>query len=92
MRKLDTEIKNPTGLHARPARVFVDLAQQYDSSITVFHNEKRVNGKSLISLLTLGAECGAHIRVEIEGDDEDQAFEAIKQIIESGLGENKGTG
>lgn len=89
MRNLDAEIKNPTGLHARPAKIFVNLAKQYASTVTVFHNEKKANGKSLISLLTLGVETGAQIRVEIEGEDEDQAFEAIRQELESGLGENE---
>ncbi len=89
MKILDIEIKNPTGLHARPAKTFVNLAKQYDSKVAVFHNDKKANGKSLISLLTLGVESGAQIHIEVEGEDEDQALEAIKAEIEAGLGEGE---
>ncbi len=54
MQQLDLVIHNATGLHARPARVFVDLAKQYQSTIRIRHGEKQVNAKSLISVLTLG--------------------------------------
>jgi len=87
MKTLETEIKNPTGLHARPAKTFVNLAKQFDSKVSVFHNDKKANGKSLISLLTLGVECGSLIRIEVEGEDEVQALDALEQSILSGLGE-----
>ena len=89
MKKLDIEINNPTGLHARPAKIFVNLAKQYESKVAVSHNEKTANGKSLISMLTLGVECGSHIRIDIEGEDEAQAMAAISEAIESGLGEEE---
>lgn len=87
MKTLETEIKNPTGLHARPAKTFVNLAKQFDSTVAVFHNDKKANGKSLISLLTLGVECGSLIRIEVDGEDEAQALDALEQGILSGLGE-----
>lgn len=87
MKKLEIEIKNPTGLHARPAKIFVNCAKQYAAKVAVFHGEKKANGKSLISLLTLGVEHGALIRLEIEGEDEDLALEGLRAEIESGLGE-----
>ena len=89
MKTFEIEIKNPTGLHARPAKTFVNLAKQYTSKVTVFHNDKKANGKSLISLLTLGVERGSLIRVEIEGDDEDTAKTALYEGIEAGLGEEE---
>ena len=85
MKTLEIEIKNATGLHARPAKTFVNLAKEYSSTITVFHNDKKANGKSLISLLTLGVERGARIRIELDGDDEDSAYEALKEAILAGL-------
>lgn len=87
MKKLDIEINNPTGLHARPAKIFVNIAKQFDARVAVTHKEKTANGKSLISMLTLGVECGSHIRIEIDGEDEEAALEAINEAIESGLGE-----
>jgi phosphoenolpyruvate-protein phosphotransferase len=74
-------------LHARPAKVFVKLAKQYQSNIRVFHGEKKANAKSMISLLTLGVESGSTIRIETEGEDEKIALTALIQAIEEGLGE-----
>ena len=85
MKELNITLNNPTGLHARPAKTFVNLAKEFTAEIAVSHQGKKVNGKSLISLLTLGAENGAQILVEVEGVDEDEAFEAIKACIETGL-------
>ena len=87
MKHLSIEITNPTGLHARPAKTFVTLVTDYNSSIKVACNGKTANAKSLISLLTLGAEQGAVLEIDIDGDDEDQAVVAIRECIESGLGE-----
>jgi len=89
MKKLDLEIKNPTGLHARPAKTFVNLAKQFSSKISVFHKGKKANGKSMISLLTLGVVRGSKIQIEIEGEDEDLAAKALAEGVESGLGEEE---
>ena len=87
MQKLEVVIHNPTGLHARPARVFVNIAKQFNSAIKVHHGEKKANGKSLISMLTLGAEKGAEICITAEGDDEVEAIRTLEEAIRSGLGE-----
>ena len=87
MKELEIRIHNPTGLHARPAKVFVNTAKKFDSDIRVFHGEKKANAKSLISMLTLGAEQGAEIRVTVEGDDEEQAMSTLEEAVRSGLGE-----
>ena len=89
MKKLEITVKNPTGLHARPAKTFVNIAKQFSSDVAVIHNNKRAKGKSLISLLTLGVESGSQIQIEIDGEDEVQALQAIQEAIESGLGEEE---
>lgn len=85
MKELKIYLSNPSGLHARPAKNFVNMVKEYSAEIAVFYNEKKANGKSLLSILTLGAESGAHIRVEINGEDEETAFTALKECIEKGL-------
>jgi multiphosphoryl transfer protein len=87
MKQIDLVITNPTGLHARPAKTFVTLAKQYKSNIRVQHGEKVANAKSLISMLTLGAENGAQIRIIADGEDEDIAMAELEQAVVSGLGE-----
>ena len=89
MKQLEIIIQNPTGLHARPAKIFVNLAKQYKSDIRVFHGEKKANAKSLISMLTLGVQSGNTIRIEADGEDEDVAIVAIEEAIEGGLGEEE---
>jgi phosphoenolpyruvate-protein phosphotransferase len=87
MRQCDFVIRNKTGLHARPAKVFVNTAKQFVSDIRVRHGAKQVNAKSMISVLTLGVERGKTISVEIEGVDEDQAMQALEKVVSEGLGE-----
>ncbi|MEM8530487.1 MAG: phosphoenolpyruvate--protein phosphotransferase, partial [Chloroflexota bacterium] len=87
MQQLDLIIHNSTGLHARPARVFVDLAKQYQSVIRIRYGEKQVNAKSLISVLTLGVTHGQQIHVEVSGEDEEVAAAAIVAAVHDGLGE-----
>ena len=88
MKQIDLVIQNPTGLHARPAKVFVNLAKQYKSTVRVQHGEKVANAKSLISMLTLGAETGSQIRILVEGEDEEVALAELEQAVRSGLGES----
>jgi len=88
MKQIDVVILNPTGLHARPAKVFVNTAKQFDSDIRVAHGAKKVNAKSMISLLTLGVESGSQISIFVEGDDEDEALAALETAVNSGLGED----
>jgi len=92
MKQLEIVIKNPTGLHARPAKVFVNLAKQYKSDIRVQHGEKKANAKSMISMLTLGAESGSQIKVMVDGEDEDVAIAALEEAILAGLGEGEELG
>jgi phosphocarrier protein FPr len=87
MKQRDLVIRNKTGLHARPARVFVDIAKQFQSTIRVGHGEKLVNAKSLISVLTLGVTSGQRISIDVDGADEAAAIAALEAAVWSGLGE-----
>jgi phosphocarrier protein FPr len=87
MKQLDLVIRNKTGLHARPARVFVDIAKQFESTIRIGHGEKRVNAKSLISVLTLGVASGQRISIDVDGADEAAAVAALEAAVSDGLGE-----
>ena len=91
MKQIDVVIHNPTGLHARPAKVFVNTAKQFDSDIRVVHGAKKANAKSMISLLTLGVESGSMISILVEGDDEDEALVALETAVANGLGEDHET-
>lgn len=88
MKQLELVIQNRTGLHARPAKVLVNLAKQFKADIWLQHQAKRANAKSMVSVLTLGAVCGSVITVQIDGVDEDLALSEIEAAIRSGLGDN----
>jgi phosphocarrier protein len=74
-------VNNRQGLHARPAALFVQVANKFDSRITVRREEEEVNGKSIMGILMLGAEKGSEIIVEIEGDDAEAAMQELEKII-----------
>ena len=84
-------IQGATGLHARPATNFANLAKQYRSEIVVLYEGKLADGKSLISLLKLGAKGGATIEILAKGADSEAALAALKEAVESGLGEEETT-
>ncbi|MEW6404408.1 MAG: phosphoenolpyruvate--protein phosphotransferase, partial [Chloroflexota bacterium] len=82
-------IVNATGLHARPATELVTLAKRYQASVRVRCGDSVADGKSLVSILQLGAERGAAVKVSAEGVDADEALAALKDAIASGLGEEE---
>src|SRR5215471_18910823 len=84
---VDAVILNKTGLHARPAATFVDLAKRFQADIKLRHGDAVANGKSLISLLQLGVEHGTSVRVSAQGPDAKAALDAIKSAIAVGLGD-----
>ena len=86
---VDVTIRNPTGLHARPATVFVSLAKAYAAEVRVRYGGKVSNGKSLASLLKLGVESGGVLRVMALGPDEAAALQALKEAVGNGLGEEE---
>ncbi|MDD5566352.1 MAG: HPr family phosphocarrier protein [Candidatus Omnitrophica bacterium] len=74
-------VKNKQGLHARPAALFVQIANKFDSRITVRRDDEEVNGKSIMGILMLGAEQGSQIMIEVEGHDAESAMEELEKII-----------
>lgn len=82
MKETNLVIKNETGLHARPAAMVVAEAGKYKSNLTIKKGEREVNIKSILGLLSLGASKGDEITVKADGEDENQAVEAIVKMIE----------
>ena len=80
-------IKNSVGLHARPATFFIQKANEFKSSIWVEKEERRVNAKSLLGVLSLGIMGGTDIRIIAGGSDEEQAVEELVKLVESGFTE-----
>ncbi len=89
MPELMLEIKNKVGLHARPAALFVQMANRFNSTITVKLDSKTVNAKSILNILTLGANHGAVITVTAEGEDAEQALTAFKELHANNFGEKE---
>jgi phosphocarrier protein HPr len=87
MIKETVTIVNKAGLHARPAAALVRLASQYKSDFFIHLFGYRVNGKSILGVMTLAAEQGAELELEMDGPDEKAAMEAVKELIADGFGE-----
>lgn len=87
MPELKLEIKNKVGLHARPAALFVQTANKFKSKITVMNGAATANAKSILNVLTLGAVNGAIITVVAEGEDAEQALNALKELHAVNFGE-----
>ncbi|MBD1872020.1 phosphoenolpyruvate--protein phosphotransferase [Nodosilinea sp. FACHB-131] len=85
----DVTIDAPTGLHARPATVFADLAKSFSAEVRVRYGDQVANGKSLMSLLKLGVERDGMVRVLARGSDATQALNALQQAVEDGLEEEE---
>jgi phosphocarrier protein len=85
-------VADPSGLHARPASDFVRRANRFSSGITVgkTSDEKRVNAKSIVMVMSIGAGKGTEIELSAEGDDEREAVDALAQLLETGPGELHG--
>jgi len=81
-------IVNKAGLHARPAAEIVKMAAKYASDITVSREELEVNGKSIMGVMMLAAECGSTLQLKAEGPDAKEALDALEQLIGSKFGES----
>ena len=79
--------QNHVGLHARPATFFIQKANEFKSSIWVEKEERRVNAKSLLGVLSLGIVGGTSIKVIADGADEQQAVESLVKLVASGFSE-----
>ena len=78
-------VQNQVGLHARPATFFIQKANEFKSSIWIEMEERRVNAKSLLGILSLGIVGGTSIRIIADGADEQQAVDALVELVESGF-------
>ena len=80
-------VNNQVGLHARPATFFIQKANEFKSSIWVEKEERKVNAKSLLGVLSLGIVGGMSIRITADGNDEEAAVDALVALVESGFAE-----
>ena len=95
MRSVELEITNASGLHARPAALFVKTAGGFRSKVLVRNLARDVaaaNAKSILGVLAQGVTNGTRIEITAEGDDEDQAILALGRLVEDGLGEGAPAG
>ena len=85
----DVTIQNQVGLHARPATFFIQKANNYKSSIWVSKDERKVNAKSLLGVLSLGIVKGTTITISAEGKDEEEAIDALVELISTNFAGNE---
>ena len=76
-------IENPQGLHARPAELFARLALKYESRIELIRGDQRVDGKSILEILTLGVQPGTRLTLEAQGLDAQEAIVALAKLVEN---------
>jgi len=92
MYSIKTELKNVSGLHARPASEFVALAKQFESKVTIQRlddeDAQPVNAKSIIKILAQGLAVGTPIEISAEGPDEKEAVDKLFALVESKFGED----
>lgn len=81
----EVTVENQVGLHARPATFFIQKANEFKASVWVEKEDRRVNAKSLLGVLSLGIVGGTDIRIIADGDDEEAAVENLVSLIESGF-------
>ncbi|MEO0238700.1 MAG: HPr family phosphocarrier protein [candidate division WOR-3 bacterium] len=87
MKEVKLQIKNKLGIHARPAMLFAQTANQFESDVYVTKDDLEVNGKSVLGLMMLVAPQGSEITIRCEGPDEEEAIKALTKIVEEGFGE-----
>lgn len=80
-------IVNKLGIHARPAAEIVKCASKFRSNITIIRDDMEVNGKSIMGVMMLAAECGSSILIRAEGPDEQAALDALAAVVADGFGE-----
>ena len=83
----DVMVQNQVGLHARPATFFIQKANEFRSSIWIEKEERRVNAKSLLGILSLGIIGSTQIKIIADGADEQAAVNALVELVESGFSE-----
>ncbi len=81
----DVMVQNQVGLHARPATFFIQKANEFKSSIWIEKEERRVNAKSLLGILSLGIVGGTAIKIMADGADEQVAVDSLVELVDSGF-------
>lgn len=89
MKRVELELINRLGLHARAASKLVQAASGFDSRIWLAHGDKRVNAKSIMGVLLLAAPCGSKLTLEVDGPDEDAAARTITELVADRFGEDE---
>ena len=82
------QVVNEQGMHARPAAEFVTIASKYQSEIQLGRDDSYVNGKSIMGVMTLAAECGCELVIRAEGPDAEPAATALVELVQRGFGES----
>ena len=85
MTKRDVTITNNIGLHARPATFFIQKANSYKSLVWIEKEDRKINAKSLLGVLSLGIVGGTKIRIIVDGSDEEVALNTLVELVESGF-------
>ena len=80
-------LENQVGLHARPATFFIQKANEFKSSVWIEIDERKVNAKSLLGVLSLGITKGGMLNIIVDGEDEAEALDALVQLVASNFGE-----
>lgn len=83
--ELNVTIVNELGLHARPAAEFVKMAAKFESTVEVTKDDATVNGKSILGVMTLAAECGSTLTIRSEGSDAEGAVHALSELVKRGF-------
>ena len=79
--KRKEKVKNKQGLHARPAAIFVQIANKFDSDIVVQKDSEKVNGKSIMGIMMLAAEYGSAVYITASGEDAHEAMDALEALL-----------
>lgn len=85
MRVFEYKIKDPLGIHARPAGMIAKAAKEFQSEITIVKDGKTAGATRIMSLMGLGIKCGDVVTIEIDGNDEDAAERAMRDLFEANL-------
>lgn len=85
MIKKSVTLTNPEGLHARPAALFVREANKFESNLDIESENRKVNGKSIIGIMSLGAFHGETITISANGPDEEEMVESLAKLLEKGF-------
>ncbi len=82
------KLTNKYGLHARPATMFVESSNMFTCDVIIVKDDVEINGKSIMGIMMLGAECGSTLVIKANGDDAEEAVKTLSELVESGFNED----